>query len=292
MKLFVIVPTVGRAALVQQTISRLAEQTRRPDGVLVVGADPKDVAGIEAADLPLKLELAPRGLCSQRNHALRILADKADLIVFFDDDFVPAPDYLAQAEALFETRPGVVGACGLVLDDGVRGPGISFEGACEIVAADAGLPREGARIHASYRALYGCNMVVRVSAIGDLRFDENLPLYGWQEDIDFSVQLSARGDLVMSETLRGVHMGIKSGRQPGAKLGYSQIANIVYLLEKRTIPRRMAYSLLARNCAANLVKAFKPEPYIDRKGRLAGNLLAVRDMLTGRMHPNRILDLG
>jgi hypothetical protein len=179
-----------------------------------------------------------------------------------------------------------------VLKDGARGPGISFEDACAMVVADAGASRSAARVHEPYRALYGCNMVLRVSAIGALRFDENLPLYGWQEDIDFTVQLSASGGLVMSETLRGVHMGVKSGRQPGAKLGYSQVANVVYLLRKRTIPRRMAYALLARNCTANLLKALKPEPYIDRKGRLAGNLLAVRDLLTGRMHPNRILELG
>src|SRR5690606_17061373 len=139
---------------------------------------------------------------------------------------------------------------------------------------------------------YGCNMLLRASAIGDLRFDENLPLYGWQEDIDFTVRLGTRGRLEKSPALRGVHMGIKTGRTPGKKLGYSQIANPIYLLNKRTIPPRLAWKLLLQNPAANLAKAWRPEPYIDRKGRLAGNLLALRDLAVGRMHPSRILDLA
>src|SRR5690606_16161863 len=119
--------------------------------------------------------------------------DAADLIAIFDDDFVAAPDFLAQAERLFEADPGLVGANGHLLHDGARGPGISFEDACAIVERDAETGRgQAARPLA---ALYGCNMLLRASAIGDLRFDENLPLYGWQEDIDFTVRLGKRGRL-------------------------------------------------------------------------------------------------
>jgi hypothetical protein len=37
----------------------------------------------------------PRGLCRQRNRALELLAGRCDVVIFFDDDFVPSPDYLA-----------------------------------------------------------------------------------------------------------------------------------------------------------------------------------------------------
>jgi len=38
-------------------------------------------------------------------------------------------------------------------------------------------------------------------------------------------------------------------------------------------------------------RSFHPEPWIDRKGRLKGNLLALVDMAIGRISPHRILQL-
>ncbi len=41
----------------------------------------------------------------------------------------------------------------------------------------------------------------------------------------------------------------------------------------------------------NMVRALWPEPYVDRRGRLLGNVVALRDLVTGRMDPTRILEL-
>jgi hypothetical protein len=46
---------------------------------------------------------------------------------------------------------------------------------------------------------------------------------------------------------------------------------------------------MARNLGANLLHAPRPEPFIDRRGRLRGNLLALGDLLRGRCDPRRIL---
>jgi hypothetical protein len=59
---------------------------------------------------------------------------------------------------------------------------------------DPAIPRE---------ALYGCNMALRMADVGDLRFDEALPLYGWQEDIDFTMRLARRGRLVSTGLVSG-----------------------------------------------------------------------------------------
>jgi hypothetical protein len=125
-----------------------------------------------------------------------------------------------------------------------------------------------------------------------LTFDEALPLYGWQEDVDFTYQLGARGVLVKNSRLSGVHMGSKAGRTPGKRLGYSQISNPVYLLRKKTMPKALAWRLMRQNLAANLVKSLKPEAHIDRRGRLTGNLLAIKDLVTGKIDPRRILELA
>lgn len=288
-RLFVIIASVGRAALLRQTLGHLARQTRRPDGVVVVGAESGDVTGLEAVDdLSLEVIFADRGLPIQRNAGLRHVRDRADLIVFFDDDFVPAPDYLAELESLFVTRPEVVGATGRLIADGIKSPGLSFADGLALIAADA-RPANG--WEREMPALYGCNLSVRVSAAAGIWFDESLPLYGWQEDVDFSYQLGKRGTLLLTSRLNGVHLGAKAGRTSGKKLGYSQIANPVYLLQKKTIPRKLAWKLMIRNVSANFIGAFRPESYVDRPGRVYGNLLALRDLITGRLHPTRILGL-
>ena len=133
---------------------------------------------------------------------------------------------------------------------------------------------------------------VRASAIGTARFDEALPLYGWQEDIDFSAQLLPKGRIVASDAFHGVHRGVKAGRTSGVRFGYSQVANPVYLVLKGTMTPRKAVAILCNNVAANLVKMWRPEPWVDRKGRVKGNWLAFGDILRGRVRPRRILEFS
>lgn len=288
MKVSVVVATAGRAELTGLTVARLGRQTRIPDQVVVVGSGPEDTRGIEPHGLPLRVDHARKGSCSQRNYALDLVEQTSDIIAIFDDDFVPAFDFLERAEALFAAHPDIVGVNGRLIADGAKGPGIGYEAACEMAEADRLRPDSEP---APLESLYGCNMVLRSNAIQGLRFDENLPLYGWQEDTDFTFRLKARGKLAKAADLAGVHMGIKSGRTPGKKLGYSQIANPLYLLKKKTIPPKLAAKLLVNNTLANFIKSFQPEPYIDRKGRLTGNLMAIRDAAMGRVDPRRVVDI-
>ena len=139
--------------------------------------------------------------------------------------------------------------------------------------------------------LYGCNMVLRTAAIGSDRFDEQLPLYGWQEDVDFAARIARRGPLRSTNAFTGVHRGAKGGRTSGVRFGYSQVANIIYLCGKRTMGWRFGLNLLGRNILANHVRMFWPEPWADRRGRACGNWLAFADLMRGRLHPTRILDL-
>lgn len=286
-RIFVMVATVGRAEVTLRTVDRLALQTRKPDGIVVVGAQASDIAGVEQARGNPEIHLGERGLCNQRNRGLDIIGDRADVVIFFDDDFVPAEDFIEQTAKLFAERPNLVGATGRLIADGVHGVGLTVDEGVALIEADTHPPS----FETVSQALYGCNMIIRLAAAQGLRFDPALPLYGWQEDIDFTFQLGRRGDMVKSSLLRGVHLGAKGGRSPGARLGYSQIANPIYLLRKRTIPPALARRIMWRNLAANLVRSLKPESHIDRRGRAKGNLLAIKDLALGRLDPRRILEM-
>jgi GT2 family glycosyltransferase len=288
-KVFVIIATLGRPDLLQRTVAQLSRQSRLPDGIIISSVSPDDVGDLATNTyLPLEVIFAEKGLPRQRNAGLRHLAGRADIVVFFDDDFVPAVNYLEALEEAFTLRPNLVGATGRLLADGIKSPGISFEQGVALV--DGHKPPEIIQERA-LEALYGCNLCVRMSAADNIWFDEGLPLYGWQEDVDYSYQLGKKGVLVYTNLLTGVHLGTKGGRTSGKRLGYSQIANPVYLLRKKTIPRRLAWRLMWRNMAANLARSLYPEPYIDRVGRLQGNAVALYDLVAGRLDPQRILQL-
>ena len=282
------IPTVGRASILRETLDVLALQSRRPDRVIICGTTCSDVLG--AADRPgTDVFLANPGLPAQRN-ALIAAAPDADIMMFFDDDFLPDPHYLAAIEQHMASDPATVVATGLVLMDGVGGPGLTVAEAAAALRIARPSPLGVMRAFSGY----GCNMAVRLTTMRQhgLLFDERLPLYGWQEDVDLSRRLAAFGKVVKITSAFGVHLGVKQGRSSGVRLGYSQVANPLYLAHKRAgYPTIRALEHIGRNLAMNIVRAPRPEPYVDRRGRLRGNLLALSDLVRNRMAPERVLDL-
>jgi GT2 family glycosyltransferase len=283
------IATAGRPDIAMATVAGLAAQSRPADRIIVCPASPQDFPG--AAPPGVEVVTGPRGLPHQRNAILGASRD-CDIAVFFDDDFVPSRYFLERTEARFLERPELVVLTGRVIADGILGPGIALEAARAQVRADDEAASGTAFGTSPTLAAYGCNMAVRLAPIHahGIRFDERLPLYAWLEDWDFSAELrrATGGEVLRDEGLRGVHMGHKSGRTPGVKLGYSQIANPVYLAGKGALPKGPLYRLIRRNLLANMVKSLVSEPHIDRRGRLRGNLLGLWDALRGRADPGRI----
>jgi hypothetical protein len=299
-RIAVVICSVGRPDCVQQLVRHLADQSRLADRVLCVVTKPEDVIapGDQAAvsELPAEVIVAQKGLPLQRNAGLDAVAGDCDLVVFFDDDFLPSRYALERLTSLFDARPDISGATGELIADGINGPGLDHDKAVQLVAqhdaqmAQTARPLPFAITRSGLPGLYGCNMAFRLAAIGATRFDEALPLYGWQEDIDFSARIA--GLLVRTDALRGVHRGAKTGRETaGHRLGYSQIVNPLYLWRKGTMSSRFATRLVVRNVAANHLKALRPEPWIDRIARARGNWMALFDILRRREDPRRILEM-
>jgi hypothetical protein len=285
------IASTGRPDLLSEMVGTLVDQTRKPDAVFVCVASSEDC---DAPQLGQWLGetgtcfVGPRGLTLQRN-AILDRATAADVILFLDDDFLMAPDYIAECEALFEAEPAVVMATGQVMADGRGSPGISFPAARRMLA----LSEKRHSVAPVYSA-YGCNMAIRCSALraAGLLFDTRLPLYGFLEDLDFSRGLAAHGRVVRATQCRGVHLGVTTGRISGQRLGYSQIANPVYLMRKRRMAPMRAYWLMFRCLAGNTVlRTARSEPWIDRAGRLRGNALAMADLLRGGLDPARVAEL-
>lgn len=290
LKIAVAIATSGRRDVLTQTILFLNRQTLKPDELLVCPAKPADVdlEGIAAYDGEVRVISGPVGLPHQRN-ALMAASD-ADIMLFLDDDFLPAPNYLEELKQLLCDDPTIVVATGFVVRDGAQGIGLGYEESVDILAKD--VYRKPKNVRPTFNA-YGCNMCIRLTTARrhGVRFDENLPLYAWLEDVDFSRELAAYGRVVKASHLRGVHMGTKVGRTPGKRLGYSQVANRIYLKRKGNISWLQAWDGILHNVGANLFKSLRPEPWVDRRGRLAGNMAAFKDLLQGTLVPGKILDM-
>lgn len=284
----VVIASLGRPDLLDGMIARMERQTVRPDILLFSCVSASDLPlGFEETD-DVKAVLGPKGLTRQRNTALDYLGDRYDVVLFYDDDFVPSRLSVENVAHFFASFPDVVGATGDVLADGIKTSGIDALTAKQITDAhDDGGSFPNVILGESI-GLYGCNMAYRSSAIGDTRFDERLRLYGWQEDVDFAQAMSSRGRIVKTPAFAGVHMGAKHGRQPGLKLGYSQMVNPLYLVAKGTLPISRALILMGRNFLANHVRILAPEPWVDRMGRAKGNWVGIFDALRGRLTPERI----
>ncbi len=291
------IPTRGRPAILKETLSDLGRQSRPADRIFVTYIDGSDIE-----DAP---ELFPQvrfirgasggsgGSCAQRNRLLDAAGDDFDIIFIQDDDFFAQRDYLLRVEEVFAAYPQAVALTGRILANGAVGPGHSVAYArsrLSNIPAAPSLEQEPPFPHFNTD---GCNMAFRLRVVRreNVRFDEQMPGYAWYEDIDFSRRLLPFGSILMVPCTQGIHLGAKVGKTSGKRFGYSQIANPIYLARKGTYPWLNTVQSISRNLLANLVRSLAPESYVDRRGRLAGNLLGLRDLIRGEIHPDRILRL-
>jgi GT2 family glycosyltransferase len=288
LRMAVVIATKSRAQALNRLLRWLENQTLAPSVIVVSATESRDTEAPIAASQHVEYVYGSSGLCAQRNRALERIRERADVVVFFDDDFVPAASWLERCASAFASDGNIVGMSGLVLRDGARTEEISWHEAEHLIAAraDVTIP-----IFSERTGLYGCNMAFRVSAIRQLRFDERLVLYGWLEDKDFSRLVGKTGRLVACSTLAGVHLGLKSGRVSGRKYGYSQVVNAWYLHKKGILSSKEAWSNIGKALLMNGAKSFRSEKHIDRPGRFIGNLIGVGDVVSGGSRPERAAEL-
>lgn len=304
MKAFVIVATKGRAKETYTLLDYLAKQTYPIEKIIVVGSEPIDVVGLESHPLTqsgnVLIELSTKaGSTIQRNVGLNKLTPfgaslnaEEWFVAFFDDDFRPAVNWLESSSYVFSQQSDWVGLGGWVLADGINGLYISEENALNYlngVIPPAQHAWFGEQLEVE--GLYGCNMAYRGNVASTLRFDENLPLYGWQEDVDYGGMAIKFGKLFYTNQCVGVHLGVKGGRTSGIRFGYSQIANPIYLAKKGTMNKSYAKTILLNNVVSNIFHTITFDQTKDYKGRLYGNFLAVCHLLTAQLHPTKILEI-
>ncbi len=293
----VIIATVGRSDIAEQTIRSLAFCKSVPQMVIVVGANEKDLPRL-AAELPFEILLliAPaKGLPLQRNYGIKKLPAAVEFVAFLDDDMEVHDNYFAEIENVFRTAPEVAGFSGTIIANGKidRVAGRQLLDGYQIAT---GMPVFGF-YPKRWPGFYGCAMNIRRRWLEVEQFDERLPLYAIGEDCEMGFRLSRHGSVGGSGRCPVVHLAAGSGRISEVGLGYAQIINYLYFAHKGVgFPRLATYwDKLVRLPLVNLFfwlfPASEQRHLIDRKGRFRGNLLALRDVALGQIEPQKLVTI-
>ncbi len=295
MKIAVSICTLNRPRILHDTVLSVMKQSVSPAQVIVATPGREHVLQ-ETLDLKAVEHIqTPVGLCKQRNRALQAVAPDTDLVAFLDDDVELTRSYLAEMARLFAGHPEIIIASGRMLHDGGRGGVITRERAIDLCdTCDRKHPGVEPQAFVSVDSGYGCNMIVRFTAIGSCRFDERLPLYGWLEDRDFSHRCTlGLHPPVELHNAAAVHLGWRSGRVSGVRLGFSTVVNPVYLKRKaNTFSFRFIFIQYWIRClAGNLIGLVTRDKEYDRAGLIRGNMLGYFHLLSGKCDPEHILDL-
>jgi GT2 family glycosyltransferase len=291
----VIIATKNRPQELSNLLDALALQTVPPDMIVVSACDHNDIAQGRAVAKNVEVLFGPPGSSAQRNRALSLVRDKCDVVIFFDDDFIPSRFWIEHVQMFLATQSDAVGLTGQVLADGVKIGGLKWSDGQSIVSkADSSRMQMGAMNDHQVRdnpSAYGCNMAFRAKSIEHVTFDERLVHYGWLEDRDFAFRAQSEGRMIWTDAVWGVHLGTQRERTSGLRFGYSQVVNPWYLMKKGSVTSLDAFRFIFRGLAANAVGIFFPNSRVDRWGRLKGNIIGIKDIIFGRWAPERVADL-
>jgi GT2 family glycosyltransferase len=274
----VLISTKGRPALVRDLVERLKKQTRPPDRIFIVGSHAHDLALLDRNDPTLTFFVGREGRGARLNDAMDAAGRDYRTLVFFDDDFLPSRFWIEQAEALLSSAPEVIAVTGAIVAGGFDTRGVDPIDAEAIIDVREGFPIEGPVLNSDF-GLLGCNMAIRADGIEDLRMDESMPAGGLLADVDFCARIAKRGRVGRAPQMAGVKMDIKLRILDGREVGRAQMINAAYLARKGTFSHIFAVRFMARTFWANFLRAFAPESYIDRTGRMFGNMVGLFALL-------------
>lgn len=238
MTVTVIIVTLNRPTCVQRCLECLAEQTRRPEEVIVVDASQDDrtrrvVEGFSPV-VYLRNDHGFGRMTASRN--IGIAAAKGELIVFVDDDGFARPQWLEALEETYtDDSVGAVGGRVLNNQPDEAAIGVADIGKVQpngvltgFFAADPGRIIEVDHI-------MGCNMSYRRKVIEELDgFREDYPgISGVCEDTDMSLRVRQRGYRILFNPRACVdHLGAPQavGRRFDARYMFFAMQNHCFLL--------------------------------------------------------------
>jgi len=114
-------------------------------------------------------------------------------------------------------------------------------------------------------------VIYKSKAVKNIRFDRKLGVYGYLEDLDFSLQLKKRGNLMVCSDAKYTHN--QSIIRPGFQFGKKELRNRYYIVKKHKLNKNLFFV----TTFLRMLLTFKEGVLgnLNSFQRLAGNLVAL-----------------
>ena len=285
----VVITSKDRPVILGDTVRSVLRQVHPPQRIILVLDDPSNAAALPE-DERIQTIFCASSNSAKRNLGMDFAPATSLLILFLDDDVELHREYALMACRLFATHGEILAASGEVLLDAW----IPRKNA-EALLGRQKIPELSLTCNGPHWVLYGCNMVIRREVAREERFDEALPLYSFGEDYELSIRVRRRGVVCRFSTGLLVHLKTPSSRLNRKCLAWSIIANNWYFIRKGSthLPRHLAYLRFAWT----FFHIGHKQICLDLRERnpqfpgTRGVLLAIKHLLTGKLHPERLLEL-
>jgi GT2 family glycosyltransferase len=291
MKTLIVVPTRNRPDEIINTINFLNLNKNFFSKIIIV--DSSDIELKEKIkklllnySLNIKLIDAQPSTCTQRNIGFSFIEDE-EFIMFLDDDNIFYNDALLQMNNFLKKNINFAGIAfnqilkeeenfseklkknfftnklsiypskkGGVSRSGWQSKFINFEND-EIVEW---LPTRA--------------VIYRTELIKNLKFDENLGIYGYLEDLDFSLELKKKGKLMVCSNAKYTHD--QSIDRSGFEFGKKEVRNRYYLVQKHNLNKYLFFITLFAKMLINLKEGI----FLNKNSlqRFYGNIIALMSL--------------
>lgn len=276
----VIIPTKDRHKDIIRCLNSLENQSMLPNEIIIIDSSEAINKSKELEEkikkynkFEIKYQYTDkRGAAVQRNIGINEISKGSEFVFFFDDDVVLEKDYIEVIYKMYKNdiKNEIGGIAGYTLIDG----NTVYDGNEKEELIDV-------------KSLYGCCSSYRTSAIKGIFYDENLALYSWLEDWDFSFRVSKKYKLKKCNIAYLYHYHSPSGRVSERKFGFVQIANRNYLYKKNNIFNKREYIFYFGQALKNLVRGYNR---IYRE-RFIGNYIAIKEVVFGNKGINMVKEI-
>lgn len=260
MSVSAVLPTKNRAQLLADTVRALLAQTVVPHELIIVDQSATEegrrlvrelVAAMPLPQRPVLVYLrdpAINGAAAARNAGLDLA--RGDIVVFIDDDVVPAADVVSRLLDHYARSPEL-GAIAPVITNYPppgRASRLATAAFCRGPFQDERQPvywywREYAGALVPVRMFTGAMMSFRRAALEGLRFDARYRAASVGEDIDLCWSLGARGERLAIAT--DAHIVHNKAPRPAVRTEAAQITSWAFLYDKhvrKTASARLAFA--------------------------------------------------
>lgn len=114
-------------------------------------------------------------------------------------------------------------------------------------------------------------VIYKSSAVKNIRFDDNLGVYGYLEDLDFSLELKKRGNLAVCSQAKYTHD--QTIARPGFEFGKKEIKNRYYIVKKHNLSKILFFLTALARAILTFKNAITGD--LNSLKRLFGNLFGI-----------------